>query len=199
MSWLTEINVRPSTKLHLLETDLPSRNDTEMETLIRARYPLIYVVSWEEKRVEDALRTIARERGKKLNIWTVTQGFAGVAGQRDHTTREPLVALDYVMNSPDQAIFLLKDFHAFIGDFNVTRRLRDLTLSLKNSFKNLVILAPVLKLPPELEKEITVLDYGLPSIDDLGKLLDDIIRSVRDQPTVDTTLTAEEREHVLKA
>ena len=27
----------------------------ELETLIRARYPIIYVVSWEEKRVEDAL------------------------------------------------------------------------------------------------------------------------------------------------
>ncbi len=178
---------------------MPTRTDIELETLIRARYPLIYVVSWEEKRVEDALRAIARERGKKLNIWTVTQGFATSTGQRDHTTREPLVALDNIANSPDQAIFLLKDFHAFITDFNVTRRLRDLTLALKNSFKNLVILAPILKLPPELEKEVTVLDYGLPTVDELGKLLDDIIRSVRDAPNVDTDLTPEEREQVLKA
>src|SRR5436190_23413321 len=101
------------------ENPLPSNVDRELENLIRARYPLIYVVSWEEKRVEDALRSIARERGKKLHIWTVTQGFPGVAGQRDHTTREPLVALDYILNSSDQAIFLLKDFHSFIADFNV--------------------------------------------------------------------------------
>src|SRR5437762_10218523 len=90
---------------------VPSAVDQELETLIRARYPIIYVVSWEEKRVEDALRNIARERNKKLNIWTVTQGFTAGAGQKDHTTREPLVALDNVINSPDQAIFLLKDFH----------------------------------------------------------------------------------------
>src|SRR5206468_2502646 len=120
---------------------------TELETLIRARYPLIYVVSWEEKRVEDALRAIARERGKKLHVWTVTQGFATASGQRDNTTRDPLAALDFVMSSPDQALYLLKDFHAFIGDFNVTRRLRDLTPLLKNSIKNLLILAPLLKLP----------------------------------------------------
>ena len=178
---------------------MASRVDTQLETLIRARYPIVYVVSWEERRVEDALRTIARERGKKLSIWTVTQGFGTSTGQRDNTTRDPLAALDFIINSPDQAIFLLKDFHSFISDFNVTRRLRDLTLALKNSFKNLIILSPVLKLPPELEKEITVLDYGLPSYDDLGKLLDDIIRSVKDTPNVDTDLTPEEREHVLKA
>ena len=61
---------------------MPSKNETELETLIRARYPIIYVVSWEEKRVEDALRNIARERNKKLNIWTVTQGFSSSSGQR---------------------------------------------------------------------------------------------------------------------
>jgi SpoVK/Ycf46/Vps4 family AAA+-type ATPase len=77
--------------------------------------------------------------------------------------------------------------------------LRDLTLALKNSFKNLILLSPLLKLPAELEKEITVLDYGLPTYEELGKLLDDIIRSVRDAPGVDTDLTPEEREQVLKA
>lgn len=178
---------------------MPSKVDTELENLIRARYPLVYVVSWEEKRVEDALRTIARERGKKLHVWTVTQGFASSSTQRDNTTRDPLAALDFVMNSPDQALFLLKDFHSFIGDFNVTRRLRDLTTILKNSFKNLLILAPILKLPGELEKEMTVLDYGLPGIDELGKLLNDLIRAFHDRPDVDTTLTEDEREQVLKA
>lgn len=173
--------------------------DVELETLIRARYPIVYVVSWEEKRVEDALRAIARERGKKLHVWTITQGFATSASQRDNATRDPLAALDHVVRSPDQAIFLLKDFHAFIGDFNVTRRLRDLTLALKNSFKNLIILSPLLKLPAELEKEVTVLDYGLPTFDELARLFDDIVRSVRDAPGLEVDLPPERREQVLKA
>ncbi len=73
---------------------MPSSTDTELENLIRARYPLIYIVSWEEERVEEALRTISRERGKKLYVWTVTQGFMRPGGQRDNTTRDPLAALD---------------------------------------------------------------------------------------------------------
>ncbi|MCW3051246.1 MAG: ATPase of the class, partial [Chthonomonadales bacterium] len=130
--------------------------DIELETLIRARYPIIYIVSWEEKRVEDALRTIARDRGKKIFFWTITQGMVQNPNHRDNATRDPILALDAVMDSREQALFVLKDYHAFISDVTVTRRLRDLTAALKTSYKTLIILAPNLKLPNELEKDVTV-------------------------------------------
>ncbi len=173
--------------------------DTELETLIRARYPIIYIVSWEEKRVEDALRNIARDRGKKIFFWTITQGMVLNPNHRDNATRDPIAALDFVMDSRDQALFVLKDYHAFINDVTVTRRLRDLTTALKTSYKTLIILAPLLKLPSELEKDVTVVDYGLPDHGDLDQLLEGIIQSVKDNPQVDTTLSEIERDQVLKA
>lgn len=176
-----------------------SEVDTELETLIRARYPIIYVVSWEEKRVEEALRAITKARNKKMYQWTVTQGMVLNPLNRDEATRDPLAALDFVMESRDQAVFLLKDFHPFLSDTSLVRRLRDLTYALKTSYKTLVLLSPVLKLPPELEKEITVVDYALPSLEDLGRLLDSIIESVRANPQVQTQMTTEEREQVLQA
>ena len=129
---------------------MPSADDQELETLIRARYPIIYVLSWEEKRIEDALRTITANRGKRLFVWSVTQGLVNSPYATDERTRDPMAALDAVMASTDPAVFLFKDFHAFINDFAVTRRLRDLTLALKTSYKTLVMLSPTLKLPPEL-------------------------------------------------
>ena len=173
--------------------------DTELETLMRARYPIIYVVSWEEKRVEEALRAIAKARGKKMYQWTVTQGMVLNPLNRDEATRDPLAALDFVMESRDQAVFLLKDFHPFLNDTALVRRLRDLTVALKTSYKTIVLLSPLLKLPPELEKEITVVDYALPSEEDLGLLLDSIIQSVKANPQVQTELTTAEREQLLKA
>ena len=76
---------------------MPSEVDQELETLIRARYPLIYVVSWEEKRVEDALRAIAPRRAKRMFVWTVTQGLVFSPTATDDRTREPLAALDAVI------------------------------------------------------------------------------------------------------
>jgi ATP-dependent 26S proteasome regulatory subunit len=168
--------------------------DVELETLIRARYPIIYVVSWEERRVEETLREICQRRGKKMLLWTYTTGMAGNVASRD-----PLAALDYIMGAPDQSVFVLKDFHPFIGDVAVTRRLRDLVYALKTSYKTLVILSPILKLPPELEKEITVVDYQLPTMNDIDRLLEGIIQSVRSNPQIKTDLTPLEREQVLKA
>ncbi len=172
---------------------------TELETLIRARYPIIYIVSLEEKRVEDALRSIAQARGKKIYFWTITQGMVLNPNSQDNATRDPIAALNAVMDSRDQALFVLKDYHPFISDVTVTRRLRDLTVALKTSYKTLIILSPTLKLPLELEKEVTVVDYGLPDRDDLDQLLEGIIQSVKDNPQINTELTELERDQILKA
>ncbi len=178
---------------------MSSSIDQELETLIRARYPLIYIVSWEEKRVEDTIRAISANRGKRMFVWTVTQGLVTSPTAKDKQTRLPSAVLDAVEQSNEPAIFVLKDFHAFITDTEITRRLRDLTYALKTSYKTLVILAPTLKLPPELEKDVTVVDYALPSVEDLDRLLENIIQSVRNNTQINVKLTAEEREHLLEA
>ena len=48
----------------------------ELNTLTRAKYPIIYIVSWEERRIEDILRQVAIDRRKKLYGWTLTNGIA---------------------------------------------------------------------------------------------------------------------------
>jgi ATP-dependent 26S proteasome regulatory subunit len=171
----------------------------ELETLIRARYPILYIVSWEEERVQDAIREIARERGKKLFEWTITQGMVQNAESRNEASREPLSALDAIMDSREPAIFLLKDFHPYLTDVTIIRRMRDLTAALKKSYKTIIILSPTLKLPMELEKEITVIEYSLPSLEDLDTLLESIIQSVKSNPQIDVTMAKDEREHILKA
>jgi len=208
---------------------MPNHVDQELETLIRARYPLIYIVSWEEKRVEDALRAISEKRGKRIFVWSVTQGLVSSPTAKDMQTRSPTAALDAIESSTDKAIFVLKDFHPFITDTEVTRRLRDLTTSLKTTSKTLLIVAPTLKLPPELEKEVTVVDYTLPTVEELDRLLENIIQSVshnqragtsppatidnrQETPStgstpaasappamINTTLTEDERESLLEA
>jgi ATP-dependent 26S proteasome regulatory subunit len=170
-----------------------------IETLIRARYPIIYVVSWEEERVEDVLRSIASTRGTKFYTWTVTHGIASEAQVKDEITKDPLGALDYINDYKAGAIFVLKDLHAFIGDKIVTRRLRDLSSSLKTSNKTLVILSPVLRIPSELEKEITVVDYPLPDIGELDRLLDGIIDSLKGNSQIRTNMAGDEREVIIKA
>jgi len=180
---------------------MPSRSATdEIAILVRARYPIIYVVSWEEGRVEQALVEIADARRKRLWVWTTTSGLC-VQGAKsgDTDSKQPVAALDRIMQSPEQAIFVLKDFHPYLTDNQIVRRMRDLTYALKQTLKTLIIVSPVLELPPELEKEVTVVDFELPTPADLGALLDRICRSLEDKTTVDVHLEPEGRTRIIKA
>ncbi|HID75262.1 MAG TPA: AAA family ATPase [Planctomycetaceae bacterium] len=181
----------------------------ELEVLIRARYPIIYVVSWEEERVERCLREIAGKRGKNLFVWTITQGIVKSGSEPQRTksgsgsTSDPLVALDAVINHVEPAIFLFKDFHPFTEDnrcnVSVIRRLRDVAYHLRDTYKSLVVVAPVMRIAPELTKDVTVVEFGLPGPADFNRLLDRIIEDVKDSPNVEINLDAEARERLLHA
>ncbi|MDI6783873.1 MAG: hypothetical protein QME64_07245, partial [bacterium] len=153
----------------------------DIEVLIRARYPILYIVTWEEDRVESALLSIVKSREKKLYTWTINQGLIpyGASAQaqkyKNTPTSDPLLALDAVIESVEPAIFLFKDFHSFVNEATVKRKLREVSNYLRNSYKTLVLVAPVLTLPAELEKDVTVIDFDLPTMDDLSELLDRVL------------------------
>ena len=141
----------------------------EIETLIRARYPLLYIVSAEEARMQELLVDIAQRRQKRVFEWSVSTGVvpAGTSIQsqkhRNAPTRDPLLALDQVIDQVEPALFVFKDFHPFLAKSNhaVVRKLKEIALQLKNSFKTIILVSPVLEIPVELEKEITVLNFPL--------------------------------------
>jgi ATP-dependent 26S proteasome regulatory subunit len=180
---------------------------TELETLIRARYPVLYLVSWEEKKVERLMSRIAARRKKKVYTWSVTQGIQPLGAVVDpskaksSSTRDPSAALDHVLVSNESAIFLFMDFHPFLTkqNFAIVRKMREVAQTIKNSYKTLVIVSPVLELPVELEKELTVMQMALPGPDEFNELLERIIREVKDNPNVTVRVDEASRERVIKA
>jgi len=179
----------------------------EIETLIRARYPLLYVITHEELRVQNVLVEIAAKRQKKLFEWSCSSGIipAGTSIQsqkgRNPATLDPLAALDLVIQQVEPAIFVFKDFHPFLTrhHFAVIRRLKDIALHLKNSYKTIVLVSPVLEIPPELDKEITVINFPPPAKEDLAALLEEILADLRETRQVQVELDEEGRERLLQA
>ena len=137
----------------------PSSVD-EVADLVRARYPLIYIVSHEESRVEKALRKLCIEREMRLEVWSITEGMRVIAnGSGDRDIKDPLKALEHVNRAEGRALYVLRDFHPFTKDPSVVRRLRDLASSLRRTQKSLLWLSPVQKIPPELEKSVSAIVY----------------------------------------
>ncbi|KAF0240592.1 MAG: hypothetical protein FD180_4861 [Planctomycetota bacterium] len=186
---------------------MPQSTRDQIELLIRARTPILYAVSWEETRVRDLVMEIAKRRNKKLFEWSVTSGLspAGTPIQaekgRSPATRDPLVALDHIIEQMEPALYLLHDFHPFLqkNNFAVIRRLKEIAIHLRNSFKTVIIVSSVVEIPPELEKEITVVDVPLPGTPELSGLLDGIVREVNEAQKISIQLPPADREALLKA
>ncbi|MCB9525645.1 MAG: AAA family ATPase [Myxococcales bacterium] len=152
---------------------------TELEHLVKARYPIIYVNSGEEERVEHAVRAIQASLNarsshpRKLLFWSITEGFTGDEAFND--LRDPIKALDFAIRYEEGALFVLRDFHPYLKDPVVVRRLRDCHRAFKETDrpKNVLVLSPTLKVPAEVEAEVAVVDFDLPDRSELAALVNE--------------------------
>src|SRR5947207_1689688 len=145
--------------------------------------------------VEEMLRHDARHTPVPPNIATQSQT------SRNSSPTDPLVALDQVIAFVEPAVFLFKDFHPFLtkSNYPIIRKLKEIALHLKNSFKTIVLISPVMEIPTELEKEITVLNFPQPAKEDLGALLDKITHELQERKQVRIELDEAGRERLLQA
>ena len=146
---------------------------------LRAGYPGLYLVSPEEQRMEAELKAIAKEIGFHLYCWSATTGIVDTEKGRVQEAVEPVEALLAAQELPTESILLLRDFHVFLDDPNpvLLRQFKDLLHVGKTKSKSLIILGCRLCLPPELERELTVVDFALPGKAQLTVVLDGILKS----------------------
>lgn len=145
----------------------------ELEIYIRARYPLLWIVTPEEERALKEIDGLAKSLRRRLLYWSGTTGLTNPAtpDRVDSAKRDPLQLLTTIMEDTEECIWVLRDFHPYLKDPNIVRRLREAAFLLQTSKKTIVLLGPVLKIPPELEKELTVIDLRLPTADEIDALL----------------------------
>jgi len=161
----------------------------EIQIHINARYPILYIVSYEEDVILKFLQDIAEKTNKKFYMWSHSRGLVDSELKPMTKDNDPLAALKFIEKVQEKAFFALLDFHVFLetpfpqylaaDPMSVRRKLRDIVMSFKRSFKTLFIISPVLAVPRELEKDITVIDFPLPSVEEIISIMEKKIESVR--------------------
>jgi SpoVK/Ycf46/Vps4 family AAA+-type ATPase len=179
-----------------------SRFVADLDMHVRARYPLLYLVSWEESRVDRLLADLAARHQRDLICWSVTRGLHRLAGRASSFgdgCKDPLEALAQVERLTAPSLVVLKDFHPYLNDPTIVRAVRELTHELKSTSTTLFVVGPVLNLPVELEKEASVFDVPLPTFHELAQLLREIISVLWQGDRTRVDLTNEEGERLVRA
>lgn len=173
----------------------------QIKILIRARYPIIYIVSWEEFRVIKQLKENLEEN-KKLYLWSITRGLRNSENNNEiGSYNDPIQLLNYIQQTRDNSLFVLSDFHMFLIQPNpvILRLLHELSEDLKKSKKNIIIISPTLVIPKELEKEITIIDFPLPKQEEIKNIFERIKDEIISQRRFEISIKEEKKEQIIKA
>ena len=171
----------------------------ELNILVQAQYPLIYLVTSEEERAEQAIAKIAQmnTQHRRVYVWTVTHGIVEYGQPRQatqHNTVSPEAAIEWTVRQREAGIYIFKDLHPFITSAAVTRWLRDAIASFKGTEKIIILMSPYQEIPIELEKDVSVIDFPLPDLTELNQVLTQHLEKNKTR-----RITTEVREKLLKA
>jgi len=174
----------------------------ELDVYIRARYPILWIVTPEEQRALLEIEELAKEQKKRLWAWSVSSGLVNPVQptkNADRSKRDPLALLTSILNETEAGIWVLRDFHPYLKDHTVVRMLREIATKLGSSNKTVILLGPVLKIPPELEKELTVVDFALPDEAQMQTMLQAILGRAKESGRVDVEIDKRDRGRLVKA
>jgi len=157
----------------------------ELEGLLAANVPLINLITYEELRVIETLKSLDAAKDLGLATWDLADcRFTAIRdgkqplGDKEFTTDTllPFIA----EKAPDGQVFVLKDFHhswdqkkAFI-----TRKLRNMAPQLRKKNQFLVMITPDACLPKELKDDVVVLQVPLPDLKELTARFDQLTRNL---------------------
>lgn len=154
---------------------------------LKAGYPALWIETHEEFR---AIATLASEaQGYSIFSWDIVSGLKDHATGRIDPCPTPNKILQIIssMLAPESTsqtakarkegtVIFLKDFHKFLGNVEVLRMTKNLLSDLKAHDNHIVFISPIIQIPVELEKDITVLPFSLPTVEDLMKVAERLLR-----------------------
>ncbi|MGV0025665.1 AAA family ATPase [Phormidesmis priestleyi] len=153
----------------------------QIDLMIRARYPLLYIVAVEEEPVEAVLQQVATQSqpDRLLLLWDIVRGWSDNGADKGTV----MAALSRIGKASleDTTIYVLRDLHPMLkastSDKNapVVRELKNLMRELKRSRNTIVLLSHTLELPAELAEQVTVIDFPLPIAAEIDHLIAELV------------------------
>ena len=153
----------------------------ELALFLKARYPIIYINTIEEDRVEYIIRkNIKTNLNRSIYSWDFVDGYTNNPNNEGFAKRNPLQALELVerLSAETPALFILKDFNRFLTDLSISRKLRNISRILKLQPKTIIIIGSDLTIPKELQDLLTVLQFQLPLESEISQELDRLVTSL---------------------
>jgi hypothetical protein len=127
---------------------------SDLAILVRANTALIALETREEARVVDTFRHVVSRVLRPLYRWSLTDGLKrlDLDGQdEDEPAPDTTQTLLAIKQQRERGIYLLCDFHPYLRYAMTLRLTREIVARQDSPEHTLVLIAPQIELPPELQ------------------------------------------------
>jgi hypothetical protein len=153
---------------------------------VRACFTAIWIETHEQQEAILAISQLCQSEGWQTASWNIDQGLKVKGGNTDQSGGDPLAAIRAAstLATPDgTALLVLENFHRFLSSAEIVQALSQQILAGKQNRTILVILAPVVQLPVELEKLFVVIEHELPDREQLTEIARGIATDTSELPS----------------
>lgn len=157
----------------------PRAFERQLDIYLRARFTLILLVTSEEERAVQSIKSVCERSQRSCIAWDLAEGFTEILndGQRPGTARDAITALEQIDKSDTNTVYILKDFHDAWNNAQVKRKLKNVAQRSKFNRKSLIVTSSSSKLPDELRDEVVVIEFLPPTASELDEVLNRIIQT----------------------
>ncbi|MET0581719.1 MAG: AAA family ATPase [Pseudoxanthomonas sp.] len=146
----------------------------DLSALIRANTPLIVIETQDEGRVVELFRQALSQVWRALYRWSITEGLRRIDMDREDEAEGPpdaSAALQAMKQAEQRGIYLLLDFHPYLGYASSQRQLRDIVQRRHCQPHVVALVGAKVELPPELEAIAVRFSPRLPDANALLKMV----------------------------
>jgi len=172
-----------------------------LKDFVIAKTSLIYLLTDEDRRVETEIKTLGSmfKPPFRVYVWSCT---TGVTLDDEPVVANPSImgALEWFMNIQESAFLIIHDVHVFLRDNPpVIRKLKDAAKKIETGYKTILMISPMLEIPPEIATDLILLDVPLPKLDEIEKILTQIVSKEKYREQLSASLTEEVKDAFVKA
>ena len=131
----------------------------------------IWIQTQEPQEAISEIKQLCQSEGWGVGTWNIDRGLH-VAGQAVPDAQDPLAAVKAAaaIGGEGTSVLVLENYHRFLGSPEVVQAMIDQLHAGKQTRSIVVVLAPVLDLPAELEKLFIAVEHSLPTREQLQEI-----------------------------
>lgn len=159
----------------------------QLKDYINAAFTGLWVQTHESDEAEREISRHAQQQNWRLAIWDIARGLRLLgqpASGADSGAGDPIAALRALPALADPegtAVLVLHNFHRFLSNPEVIQAAFVQLIAGKQQRAFVIVLAPVVQIPVELEKQFVVIEHSLPDREQLQGLLRELMSDRPDE------------------